>query len=206
MATRSALNIDVAEIDSCSEPDWLASNFGPEDSEGEPAEIPNGNSAAQGDCKRRRLREKTLPAAAPGFPQRALLRASDYKVKRAKLKKEQLAQRSGLKQVRSQVIQLLARQAPYTEEQDDDPAALPLETPHPSHYIAAMPGNSSVIWCKACACWSLRQKLRGLAIGCKGLKVGNRSTLRLLQCGVIPKQNARLPPSEVKIRRRKSRW
>ena len=44
--------------------------------------------------KRIRLKEKTDPSQALGYPQRPLLKKADYKLRKAKLKKEQLAQTS----------------------------------------------------------------------------------------------------------------
>ena len=161
---------------------------------------------APDNSKRRRLRQKASPTVVPAFPQRALLRSAECKVRKAQLKKAQLAQRKTYRSVHAQAVELLSKQVPLHRDVNDDNVLLPLQTPHPSHWITTMNGDSNVIWCKSCGCWSLSQKLRGLAEGCKGLAVGQRSTLRLLQCGVRPGPNARLPPKDVKVRRRKGRW
>ena len=151
--------------------------------------------------------EKTTPVEAPAFPQRALLRAQEFRVRNAKLKQAQLEQRRAWRKSRASAVQLLASQVPNCEDHDvEDIAATPMQTPHPSHYISAVAGEGNALWCKACACWSLKARLRGLANVCRGMGAGNNSTLRLLQCGVLPIKGARLPPGSTIVRRRKGRW
>ena len=161
----------------------------------------------QGSFKKRRLRAKTNPVTVPAFPLRALVKAKDFKVLNSKLKQAKLEQRRQMKSNGAKVINLLAKQMlSHNVDDEIDVAAVPLQTPHFTHYISALAGNSNAILCKACACWSLSEKLRGLASPCNGMKVGNKSTLRLLQCGVMPGPQARLPLNAVKLRRRKNRW
>ena len=81
-----------------------------------------------------------------------------------------------------------------------------VELPHQSHYINVMAGISDLIFCKVCSCWSLRSKLRGLAVRCKGRTDSCKSTIRLLECGVQPAPLARIPPQFVKKRRKRARW
>ena len=167
---------------------------------------PPGHEEAQA-TKRRRLKNKTAPVSVPAFPQRALLRQADFKIRSAKLKKAQIEQRKGQRATRRAAVDLLARQAEKIEDDsDEEVAAVPFQTPHASHHIAALHGSERVIWCRSCAAWSLSERLRGLARPCRGLKEGSRHTLRLLQCGVRPGPNARIPPQHIKMRRRKGRW
>ena len=157
--------------------------------------------------KKRRLRAKIAPAAVPAFPRRALLKRLEYQVRKSKLKKAQLEQRNAQKEIRRKAVELLSKQVEAnTGDSDDDVAAVPLQSPHPSHHITTLASSKEVIWCKACACWSLRSKLRGLAARCEGMKLGKRSSLRLLQCGVMPAPKARIPPALLKKRARKGRW
>ena len=65
--------------------------------------------------------------------------------------------------------------------------------PHATHDIQNLATNSSIIFCRTCSGWSLRNKLKSLAGRCEGLKDGNRSRLRLLEVGVAPFPGAKMP-------------
>ena len=105
----------------------------------------------------------------------------------------------------------MAMQAPIGAFDEEDRAEIEiLEHPHPSHRILSMHGSGDIIFCKQCGYWSARVKLRLLAQPCRGLKEGNKSNLLLLECGVMPAPDARVPP-HLKFKhqrrgRRKSRW
>ena len=107
--------------------------------------------------------------------------------------------------VQLEVVEAMSNQTQLRSSSVDQITAIVEELPHDTHHITAMPGNRYTIYCKSCACWSLRSKLRGLASRCEGLKSGNASSLRLLQCGVEPEPAARLPPQQVKRRARRCR-
>ena len=68
------------------------------------------------------------------------------------------------------------------------------------------------LWQAACEAWPLKKDCSASLLkfcmlgGCRGLQAGRRSTLRLLQCGVVPSQNARIPPAQLRKRTRKNRW
>ena len=156
---------------------------------------------------RRRLYIKTAPQNAPAYPERALLKKSEYRIAKGKLKEAHRKEWLSYKAVRSQAVAAMANQTEIGGSQSDYLSQVAsCQAPHPSHHITAMAQSRDVNFCRVCACWSLRLKLRGLASRCEGLKAGKASTLRLLQCGVRPAPEARLPPQHVKIRRRKCRW
>ena len=162
----------------------------------------------QGEYVRRRLRTKTAPAEAPMYPQRALLKKIEYNIRKAKLKKAQLEQRNVYRKMRAKAVELLSRQAPmgaFTAEEMLETGVI--EHPHPSHSILALNGQNDTIYCKRCSWWSSRCKLRLLATPCLGLIAGNKSQLRLLQCGVMPSPTARTPPHlRFQKGRRRRRW
>ena len=168
------------------------------------------NQAAQqaGDASiRRRIRVKTEPFNVPAYPQRPLLQRSEYKIRKGILKEAQRKEKIKFRAARLESIAALSSQTHIGGSlEDDQGAAADCQTPHATHHISVMGRSQEVIYCRACACWSLRSKLKGLARRCMGLKEGNASTLRLLQRGVRPAPKARLPPQCVKKRRRRSRW
>ena len=157
---------------------------------------------------RRRLRIKTVPTDAPGYPQRSLLTKADWRIQKGKLKEAQRKEWAKYKSARAEAVAALAKQTEHRSswESEQVTAAANYQMPNPSHHITVMQVSRDIIYSKACACWSLRSKLKGLAGRCVGLKSGNASTIRLLQCGVKPEPEARLPPRQVKRRHRKSRW
>ena len=78
--------------------------------------------------------------------------------------------------------------------------------PHATHRILALNRVSDTIYCKQCGCWAARVKFSLVASPCRGLQPGSKSTLRLLECGVLPGPKARVPPQLVKRRRKKASW
>ena len=153
-----------------------------------------------------RLRAKTNANNAPAYTLRPLLKKGDYRIKAAKLKAINRLHKASLKAIRIQSIKLLVQQP-----QEFHSDSIPIwngecETPHPSHYIFALNGHATTIYCKQCGLWSKRAKLRMLAAPCHGVKNGNSSQLRLLQCGVQTGPNARIPAHLKRHRgRRKTR-
>jgi hypothetical protein len=105
---------------------------------------------------------------------------------------------------------LLARQPPSGAlEVDEWSFDGPITNSHSSHRIVALHGNSDTIFCKNCSCWASKVKLRLLATPCQGIRVGSKSTLRLLECGVLPIAGAKLPAHLKKRhgrRGRRCRW
>ena len=159
---------------------------------------------------RRRLRSKTAPEFAKGYPARALLKISEYRIQMHKLKLAKMKQRAEFKKARTRAIELLAMSAPSGAFAADEQTEFgEIELPHYSHHNSKLQGGSDTIFCRSCGLWSCRAKLRGLAKRCQGLQRGSKSTLRLLQCGVMPGPHARLPPHMKKVfnrlgRRRRS--
>ena len=205
--------LDDAEGAQMAEPD-----FQPEEDETQSdpenfeEQAENSEQIGEDRLVRTRLRAKTSPINAPAYPQRPLLRKAEYKVKKGQLKEAQRKEWAKYKAARNLAVAALSNQTEFGASwKDDDGIAENFEevpkhqVPHPSHHISYM-ANSEVIFCRACACWSLRSRLRGLEERCTGLKEGSASTLRLLQCGVQPAPGARLPPRCRKRRARKSRW
>jgi hypothetical protein len=159
--------------------------------------------------KKRRLRTKTHPSEAPGFPARELLKIGEFRVRQYKLKKAKAKQDNELKAVRRRAIELLAMQPPSGAfEIEEWGEGGPITNPHSSHRIVALHGNSDTIYCKRCSSWASKAKLRLLASPCQGIR-GNHSTLRLLECGVLPIAGATVP-SHLKKRHgrraRRCRW
>ena len=149
--------------------------------------------------KKRRLGGKTVPSEAPAFPQRPLLNRTKFRILQHKLKQHELEQRRAARSIRAESVRLLGLQfhgngAEDTDKEYELPA--PTHVPHPSHWISTLAGNQRAIWCKACGSWSISTNLKGLSNICKGLHRGRNSTLRLLQCGILPVAGARLPPNE----------
>ena len=143
---------------------------------------------------------------------RPLLKRAEAKVKRHQFQMKQKKRQAEIKAARKVAIQLLAMQAPagaFAENERDEVGEFDL--PHSSHKILALQGEGDTIYCKRCGCWSAKVKLRHLASPCLGMKAGNKSSLRLLECGVMPSPGATIP-SHLKLRygsrqrRRKSRW
>ena len=92
-----------------------------------------------------------------------------------------------LKAARLNAIELLSRQPPsgaFAESERGYEGTI--VNPHPSHYIKALHGDNDTMCCKSCGCWASKVKLRLLAVPCRGIKDGNKSTLRLLECGIMP--------------------
>ena len=149
--------------------------------------------------RRRRLGETTLAVQAPAFPERALLKARDFKIKKFQIKQAQQLQKQSCKTARSRALQLLALQPELGDgDLDADGPAAHFELPHHSHSILELQGNSQTIFCKRCSWWSSRIRLRGLAHPCLGLKQGNKSQLRILLAGLRPGPGVRLPPRFLK--------
>ena len=80
-----------------------------------------------------------------------------------------------------------------TEVVDENP-------PHISHDIKQMI-SARVIYCNTCSHWACHGKHSLLAQECEPLRSGNRTTLRLLQCDVVPAKGAKLP-----VALRKRHW
>ena len=159
---------------------------------------------------RTRLRNKTKASLAPGYPLRPLLKRAEHKIKMNQMKLAKRKRKAEFKQARIRAIELMSMQPPPSalarEERDEIGN---FEIPHSSHRIVTMHGCSEIIFCKVCCCWSAKTKLRLLALPCQNLKTGN-SSLRLLECGVMPGPQARIPSHLKKrhcsTRRRRSRW
>ena len=203
----SAAGLDDSEAEACSEQSEEGESWGQEDfnfGDGEHEE------AAHGSAPRRRLKVKTNPRET-GYTDRPLLKRAEFRIKKfqaqIKIKKRQ----AEMKAARKIAIELMSRQAPggAFDEHENEVSEI-LEHPHPSHRIQSMHGGGDIIFCKNCSYWSARTKLRLLSEPCRGLKDGNKSKLRLLECGVQPGPDARVPP-HLKIKhqrkgRRRSRW
>ena len=163
--------------------------------------------------KKKRLYGKTHPSLAPAYPKRALLKLSEYRLRRYKFKEAKRVHDRKLKKLRCQAVGLMAMQPPtgaFADEEWNEPGAI--VNPHPSHRIAALHGRDETIYCKSCGCWASKVSLKLLAEPCQGLKASSRHTLRLLECGVKPGLEARIP-SHLKLRharkgrrRCKGRW
>ena len=154
---------------------------------------------------RKRLWQKTAPAAT-GYPERALLKASEFRILKYKYKLELKRQRAKFRKARIEAIELLSRGAPTGAFAADEWIEVgPNEQPHSQHKTVARHGPSDTIYCKRCGWWSAKAKLRLLATPCQGLKEGNRSSLRLLECGVMRNPGAKVPPQFKKTRSRKGR-
>ena len=148
----------------------------------------------EGTAIKRRLRTKTNPSQAPGFPTRELLKLGEFRIRQHKLKKAKAKRDTERRAVRQRAIELLARQPPGAAMDIDEWSFDgPITNPHSSHRILALHGNSDTIFCKNCSCWASKAKLRLLATPCQGIRVGSKSTLRLLECGVLPIAGAKLP-------------
>ena len=161
--------------------------------------------------KRTRLKVKTHPSMAPAYPARRLLKLQEYRIRRFNIKQAKAKVDKQIKKVRMKAIELMARQPPAGAfEEDEWVAEDPIIHPHASHRISALHGSSETIFCKRCGYWSSKASLRLLAEPCQGLKEGSKSTLRLLECGVMPGPEALIPPHLKKRHgrkgRRKSRW
>ena len=107
---------------------------------------------------------------------------------------------------RESAIEWMAHQDHMGAFACDEGEAGEIVMPHATHRILALNRASDTIYCKQCGCWAARVKLKLLASPCRGLQPGSKSTLRLLECGVLPGPTARIPPQLVKRRRRKARW
>ena len=130
----------------------------------------------------------------------------EYRIRKHKLKKAAAKRETERKAVRQRAIELLSRQPPGAAiDIDERSFEGPLNNPHSSHRILALHGNSDTIFCKNCSCWASKAKLKLLAIPCQGIKVGSKSTLRLLECGVLPIAGAKLPTHLKKRHVRKGR-
>ena len=175
-----------------------------------PSEFENdGNERGAG--QRRRLIAKTHPEGT-GYTLRPLLKRAEYQIKKQIAHKKSRKQQLEAKAARKRAIELMAMQAPPSDFNDQDfEVSIIAEHPHQSHRIIALHGRSQIIFCKNCSHWSASSRLKLLAKPCSGLKGGNRSNLRLLECGVMPAKKATIPMHLKKVharrgRRRKSRW
>ena len=143
---------------------------------------------------------------------RPLLKRAEYQIKKQIAHKKSRKQQLEAKAARKRAIELMAMQAPPSAFNDQDFEVSSIaEHPHQSHRIIALHGQSQTIYCKNCGHWSASSRLKLLARPCSGLKGGNRSNLRLLECGVMPAKMAKIPAHLKKVhamrgRRRKSRW
>ena len=163
--------------------------------------------------KRKRLHVKSHPSLAPAYPKRALLKMTDFKLRRFQVKEAKRLQDAKFKKVRSQAVEMMAMQPPsgaFDEDEWTEPGHI--INPHPSHRIAALHGKEGTIFCKRCGCWASKVGLRLLAEPCHCLKESSKHTLRLLECGVMPSLEARIP-AHLKLRHasrgrrgRKARW
>ena len=141
------------------------------------------------------------------YPQRPLLKLKEFRIRKHQLQVAKRKKESEARALRAQSIELLSRQAPVAAFELEERTDLgEFQIPHFTHRILALNGNSDTIYCKACGWWSSRLRLRGLALRCQGLHEGNRSSLRMLECGVVPGLNAKIPPHLTKRRQRESRW
>ena len=157
--------------------------------------------------KQRRLGVKTAPIEVSAFPLRPLLNHAKYKVLQHKLKTAKRKQVKAARMIRTESVRLLSLNHVREEEgfhEYELPA--PTQIPHHTHHITTLGGDQGVIWCKGCGCWSLSSQLKGLAKICDGARAKRASTVRLLQCGIVPVAGARLPINELKKRRNTSRW
>ena len=165
---------------------------------------------ARGSGQRRRLQVKTNPDGT-GYTLRPLLKRAEYLIKKQQAKKKIRKLQLEAKAVRKRAIELLSMQAPLSAfDESELEGSYIAEHPHQSHRIVALNGQGSTIFCKRCGHWSSKSKLRLLAQECPGLQTGMRSTLRLLECGVVPAHGAKLPSHLKKVhtrfgRRRKSK-
>ena len=142
-----------------------------------------------------------------------MLKLTEYKLRKYKVKEAKRIQDLKFQKVRKYAVGLMAMQPPagaFDEDEWTEPGTI--VHPHPSHRIAALHGKGDTIFCKNCGCWASKASLKLLAEPCHGLKVGSKHTLRLLECGVMPSLEARIPP-HLKLRhtkrgrrRRKARW
>ena len=201
---KSAFDCSDAEPPSESEELQAEAHAKVQGSDGEHASHEEGNQP-----KRMRLYQKTVPHDAPGYPARPLLKHSEYKVKKAKLKVAQLEQRRKFRDARKQALELISAQPELGDgDAKREGCTAHFELPHPSHRIVSLHGSISTIFCKACSGWSSRTKLKLLGSPCTGLKAGNHSQLRLLECGVLPLAGAKLPHRDRKPKgkRRKRCW
>ena len=162
--------------------------------------------------QRRRLRSKTAANADHGYPKRPLRTLQAHRISMHKVREANLKQRAEFREMRKHAIQLLSMQPPVGAfDVSEQGEICHFQHPHLSHKIVALNGQSSVIYCRHCGSWSARDRLRHLGLPCLKLKDGNRHKLRLLQCGIMPKPEARIP-SHLKLRygragrRRKNRW
>ena len=150
---------------------------------------------------------KTAPIEVPAFPLRPLLNHAKFKVLQHKLKIAKRQQSNAERMIRTDAVRLLALNHVREEEGEGEyelPA--PTQIPHHTHHITTLVGNQGVIWCKGCGCWSLSVYLKGLAKTCDGASAKRYSTIRLLQCGIMPIAGARLPTNELMKRRKTNRW
>ena len=190
----------------CSEPEPEEYAFSQPSSESE-IELPNDPNETE--HKRTRLLKKTMPCNALGYPQRPLLKLTEVKIARAKLKIAQREQKFKFKRARLKALELLAAQPEIGDGEIDiagHGAAFAL--PHPTHRIVTFQGDDTTIFCKYSG-WSSRSRTRLKLLNkpCLALKEGNRSQLRLLECGILLAPGAWLPPKELKPRaRRRKRW
>ena len=108
-----------------------------------------------------RLNEKTNPCHALGYPQRKLLKKTEYKIRKAKLKKEQLAQNKLAKEARARALQLIAAQPELGDGSFETGGLVQaFSLPHSSHKIVELHGDNSTIFCAQCSWWSSRVALR----------------------------------------------
>ena len=159
-----------------------------------------------------RLWRKTAATANHGYTVRPLQNLQAHRISMHKVREDNLKQRAEFREMRKQAVQLLSMQPPGGAFDESEQGEIDyFQHPHPSHNIVALNGQSSVIYCRHCGSWSARDRLRHLGLPCLKLKDGNRHKLRLLQCGIMPKPEARIP-SHLKLRygragrRRKHRW
>ena len=145
--------------------------------------------------RRRRLWKKTNPIGT-GFPLTALVNRATYKIQMEKKKATLREVRMDKRTASNAAIALLSRHQLSTSEVSIPRNDLPkqqCQKPHPSHDIAFLHKHPGIIWCRRCAAWSKNVKLKALGLECQGLKEGNRTQLRLLQCGIAPYSGVRMP-------------
>ena len=193
-----SLNIDDSDGDYHSEASWQD-----ERSEVDGSEVPVTFKPPM----RKRLSTKTPAAQALGYPLRALMKAHEFKVRKAQLKEIKRKRNQEWKAARLAAVNLLSQQADLSNVFPDfEDRSWSCQLPHASHRITSLHGDGDTIYCKLCGLWSKRSKLKGLARPCHGILNGNCGHLRLLECGVMPAPGARIPPRFRRKRRRKGRW
>jgi len=145
--------------------------------------------------RRRKLLTKSSPIGT-GYPMTALVSRATYKVQMEQRKNILRDGRHDKRIAANAATSLPARHQLVTSEASSSSNVqpmIPIQKPHASHDIAALPNHAGIIWCRRCAAWSKNVKLKALGKACEGLKDGNKGQLRLLQVGIAPYSGVRMP-------------